>query len=310
MSKVALGIRAAQAGLLVNVALVIVKFLAGVIGNTYALVADAVESSTDIFSSLVVWGGLRVTTRSPDENHPFGYGKAEPLAAAAVALMLLAAGLGIGAAAIREIMTPHAVPASWTLVVAGAIVIIKEVLFRRVLDVGHETGSTAVRADAWHHRADAITSAAAFTGIAIAIWGGPGWEAADDWAALAASALIVWNGVRLMKPAIHDLMDRAPGPDVLRQIEAAARSVEGVCDIEKLRVRKFGMDYSADLHVQADPAMSLHEAHILGGRVKGAIKSVAPAVSDVLVHMEPHEPTTEAHEPGPAGIRAHSKGAD
>lgn len=291
MNKVAQGIRAAQTGLLVNAVLVVVKLLAGVIGNAYALVADAVESSTDIFSSLIVWRGLRVTTRPPDETHPYGYGKAEPLAAAVVSLLLLGAGVGVAVAAVREILTPHSSPAAWTLFVAGGVVLVKELLFRKVVDVGHETGSTAVQADAWHHRADAISSAAAFVGIAVALWGGPGWETADDWAALVAAGLIVFNGARMLRPAVHDLMDRRPDPDVVRRIEAAARGVDGVLMVEKLRVRKFGMDYSADLHVQADPALSLHDAHVLGGRVKGAIKAAVESVADVLVHMEPFEPS-------------------
>jgi cation diffusion facilitator family transporter len=178
--------RAALTGLLVNISLVIGKLLAGIAGHSYALVADAIESSTDIFSSLVVWGGLRVATRPADDDFPYGYGRAEPLAAAVVSFMLLGAALGIAVAAVGEIITPHHMPAPFTLVVIVIVVSIKELLFRRVIRVGVEIGSTAVKADAWHHRSDAITSAAAFVGISIALWGGPGWESADDWASLAA----------------------------------------------------------------------------------------------------------------------------
>ena len=182
MDQAERGMRAAQAGLLINVILVVVKLVAGIAGHTYALIADAVESSLDIVSSLVVWGGLRITMRPADEEYPYGYGKAEAIAAVVVAMMLLGAALGIAVAAINEIRTPHHMPAPFTLVVIPVVIVVKELLFRRVLAISRETGSSAVHADAWHHRSDAITSAAAFVGIAIALWGGPGWESADDWA--------------------------------------------------------------------------------------------------------------------------------
>src|SRR5512141_1627106 len=205
-------IKSAQIGIIVNALLALIKLVAGIVGNTYALVADAVESTADIFASLVVWGGLRVATRDPDEEYPFGYGKAESVAAAVVSMMLVAAAIGIGFEAVHEIRTPHRTPAPWTLLVLIAVLFVKYVLFRRTLSIGEEAGSTAGKADARHHLSDAITSAAAFVGISIALWGGPGWEQADDWAALFASAVIVFNGVRMLRSALHDLMDRMPGP--------------------------------------------------------------------------------------------------
>lgn len=283
------GIRSAQAGLLTNAVLALVKLIAGVLGNSYALIADAVESGADVFSSLVVWGGLRLSARQADEEYPFGYGKAEPLAAAVVGLMLLGAAVGIAIKAVHEIRTPHHTPAPFTLAVLAAVILIKEVLFRRVFAVGEDVGSTAVQADAWHHRSDAITSAAAFVGIAVALWGGPGWESADDWAALVAAGVIVVNAISIVRPAVADLMDRAPGEEVLARIATAATAVPTVQAIEKLNVRKAGMGYYVDIHVQADPAMSLHDAHVLSGRVKGAIRRAVPAVAGVLVHMEPFE---------------------
>jgi cation diffusion facilitator family transporter len=283
------GIQTAQLGLLVNAVLAVVKLVAGVLGNAYALVADAVESSADIFSSAVVWGGLRIATRQADEEYPFGYGKAEPLAAAVVALMLLGAAAGIAVEAIREIRTPHHTPAPFTLAVLVGVVVVKEVLFRRVLAVGAQVGSTAVKADAWHHRSDAITSIAAFIGISIALAGGPGWESADDWAALFAAGVILFNALRLLRPAIDDIMDRSPGSELEARISAAALATPDVRAIEKLRIRKVGLGYQVDLHVQAEPAMSLHDAHLLSGRVKGSIQSAVPQVAGVLIHMEPHE---------------------
>ncbi len=290
MKRLTSGIRAAQAGLFVNAALVVAKLAAGIVGHSYALVADAVESSTDIFASLIVWGGLHVSAQPADESHPYGHGKAEALATAAVALMLLGAALGIVIAAIREIRTPHHVPLPFTLVVLAGVVIIKEVLFRKVFAVGKEAHSKVVIADAWHHRSDAITSAAAFIGISLAIWGGPGWAAADDWAAIAAAAIIAINGGRFLRTAVNDLMDRTPEAAILNEIQQAAHSVAGVLATEKLRVRRFGPELLVDLHVQADPLISLHDAHILSGKVKGAVRAAVPTVRDVLVHMEPYEP--------------------
>lgn len=295
--NVARGIRSAQAGLITNAGLALTKLLAGVLGNSYALVADAIESTADIFSSLIVWGGLRIAARSPDEEYPFGYGKAESLAATIVSLMLLGAAIVIAVQAAIEIRTPHHTPATFTLIVLILVIVVKEFLFRRVFTVGSEVGSTAVKADAWHHRSDAITSAAAFVGISIAIIGGPGWQAADDWAAIAAAGIIFFNGTRILRPAVADLMDHSPETVLLARVEAAARSVEGVDAIEKLKMRKAGMGYFVDVHVQADPQLPLYDAHILSGRVKSAIREAVPSVLGVLVHMEPFQAAPAALSP-------------
>ena len=281
-------IRWAQAGLLVNAVLVLVKLIAGIIGHANALVADAVESSADIFSSLIVWMGLSIASRPADEDHPYGHGKAEPLAAAVVSLMLLGAAIGISIMAIREIVTPHHLPAPFTLFVAAGVIILKETLYRRVSRVGKEVGSTAIAADAWHHRADATSSLAAFIGISIALWGGRGWEAADDWAALVAAMLVAINGVRTLRPAISALMDEVPDRAVKEKAMQAALRVSGVQQIENLNVRGSGLGFYVDLHAQADPAMSLEEAHEIAAKVKYAIREAIPSVVSVLVHMEPY----------------------
>ena len=283
-------IRWAQAGLLTNAVLVLVKLIAGILGNANALVADAVESSADIFSSLIVWTGLSIASRPADENHPFGHGKAEPIAAAVVSLMLLGAAVGIALMAFREILRPHQSPAPFTLFVAAGVILIKEALYRRVVRVGRETGSTVVVADAWHHRSDAISSGAAFVGIAIALIGGQGWEAADDWAALVAALVITVNGARTLRPALSGLMDEAPDRSVWVVAHDAASRVEGVLRVEKLHVRSSGTGYYVDLHVQADPQLSLEAAHEIGARVKYAIREAIPRAVNVLVHMEPYKP--------------------
>jgi len=281
--------RLAKVGIAVNAILAMIKLLTGVVGHSYALIADGIESTADIFSSLVVWSGLRISTRSADDHYPFGYGKAEALAGAIVSLMLLTAALAIAVESVREIITPHHAPAPFTLVVLVIVMIIKEAMFRRVAAAGREAGSTALQADAWHHRADVITSGCAFIGISVALIGGAGWEMADDWAALVAASIIAYNGVGLLRPAVADLMDRTPAGDLPNRISTAAVEVSEVRAIEKLKIRKAGVEYFVDLHVQADPAMSLHDAHILSGKVKSAIRAAVPAVAGVLIHMEPFE---------------------
>jgi cation diffusion facilitator family transporter len=287
------GVRSAQLGLLINATLAGIKLIAGLVGNSYALVADAVESTADVLASVIVWGGLAIAAQPADEDHPFGHGKAEPLAAAAVALMLLGAAIGIAIEAIQEIRTPHGPPAAWTLGVLAAVMLAKAVLSRRVQSVGAAIDSTALKADAGHHMSDAVTSAAAFVGISLAVWGTrvrgqPVWAVADDWAALVATAVIAYNGIVLLRPALHDLMDRMPGADVLVPVRRAAESVPGVLAVEKLHARRTGLAYRVDIHVQADPSTPLDEAHALGHRVTDAIRAAVPQVDAVLVHMEPY----------------------
>lgn len=289
MANLRSGIRAAQAGMLVNAVLAITKLIAGLVGNAYALVADAVESSADIMSSIIVWSGLAIASQPPDEDHPYGHGKAEPLAAAVVSLMLIGAAIAISVEAIAEIRVPHHSPAPWTLGVLVGVIVTKWLLSRRVLAVGATIGSHAVRADAFHHLSDALTSAAAFIGISIALVGGPGWESADDWAALLASAIILFNGISMLKPALHDLMDRMPGAEVVVPVRDVAESIPGVLAVEKLFVRRMGTAYRVTIHVQADGKMPLDQAHELGARVKYAIRDRIPGVQYVLVHMEPYE---------------------
>ena len=283
------GMRSARLGIGINALLALIKLVAGLVGNAYALVADAIESGTDIVASTIVWGGLRVAAREPDEAYPFGYGKAESLAAASVALLIIAAAIGIAVEAIAGIRQPHLAPAPWTLAVLVGVIVVKWWLSRYVNAVGADIDSSAVRADATHHLSDALTSAAAFVGISIAVIGGPGWEAADDWAALVASGVILFNGIAILRPSMAELMDRSAATDVVQAISRAALGVSGVLATEKLAVRKAGMGYRVTIHVHADPRMSLFDAHVLSGRVKSAIREALPRVQSVLVHMEPFE---------------------
>ncbi len=280
-------LRATFAGLAVNVALVAAKLLAGFFGHSQALIADAVESLGDIFSSIIVWRGLVVAETPPDEDHPYGHGKAEPLAAAAVSVMLLVAGGLIGYHSLRGIIAPRVAPSAWTLLVLVGVIVVKEMLFRFVLREAEHLKSPAVEADAWHHRSDAFTSAAAFIGISIAVIGGKGYENADNWAALAAACVIALNGWRLLRPAFNDLMDRSPDREIIEQIETIAATIPGVDRVEKCFVRKMGFRLYADMHVEVQPEMTVMRSHEIAHAVKDKVRAEIPAVSDVLIHIEP-----------------------
>lgn len=281
------GLRATFLGLAVNVVLAGTKFVAGVFGHSHALVADATESLADVLSSLIVWRGLTVAATPADEDHPYGHGKAEPLAAAFVAAMLLGAAMWIAVTAIGEVAEPHLSPKPFTLFVLLAVVLIKEILFRYVLREGASVDSAAMRSDAWHHRSDAITSVAAGIGISVALIGGKGYESADDWAAIAAACVIGWNGWRLLRPALNELMDTAPGREIVEEVRRVAATIPGVEEVEKCFVRKMGYHYYVDMHVEVDPEMTVRRSHEIAHEVKDKVRDEIPDVHDVLVHIEP-----------------------
>lgn len=290
-SRLQRGLRATFVGMAVNTVLAAVKMVVGTVGHSQALVADGVESMADVLSSMIVWRGLVVAAAPADADHPYGHGKAEPLAAAIVAAVLLLAAVAIAAKSFGEILTPHHSPKPFTLVVLIAVVVIKEGLFRFVLWQGTMVESTAVQVDAWHHRSDAITSLAAAIGISVSLIGGPGYAAADDVAAVAAAGIIAWNGCRLLRPALAELMDASPGLTVTNEIKDAARAVPGVRQVEKCLVRKMGYHLLVDMHVEVDPKMTVDRAHQIAHQVKDHVRETVPKVRDVLVHIEPSKAT-------------------
>ena len=291
-------LRATFLGMAVNAVLTTTKFIAGVLGHSHALVADAVESLADIISSMIVWRGLVVAAEPADEDHPYGHGKAEPIAAAVVSTMLLLAAGWIMVTASGEIRSPHQAPAPFTLIVLILVILIKEGLFRFVLSESVSVQSTVVKTDAWHHRSDAITSAAAGIGIGIALIGGPGYESADDYAALVAAVVIAFNGWRLLRPALNELMDRTPTGDIVDRIPNLARSIPGVDNVEKCFIRKMGYHYYVDMHVEVDPDMTVSCSHRIAHEVKDKIREEIPAVYDVLVHIEPRRRQATGPEGG------------
>jgi len=283
------GLRSTIVSILANALLALIKGTAGVLGNSYALIADAIESTTDIASSLIVWGGLKISGIPPDIDHPYGHGKAEPLAATVVSLFLFAVAIGIAIQSVREIAVPHHAPAPFTLVVLLVVVATKEALFRFVFNVGKRIESTAVKSDAWHHRSDALTSGCAAIGISIALIGGAGYESADKWAALFASFVIAFNAFRILRPAVNEMMDAAPASAVERAVRETARHLDGVVGLEKCRIRKMGLWYYVDLHVTVEGHITVRAGHTIAREVKAKILEAHANIADVLVHIEPSD---------------------
>jgi len=280
-------------GLVVSILLAGGKFVAGILGHSSAIVADGVESLADTIGSLTIWQGFRVASRKPDADHPYGYGRAETLAALSVGALLVVAAVVIVAKAFRDMLSPHSAPAAWTLMVLVGVIVTKEILFRLVLRGAEMFESDAARADAWHHRSDAITSAAAFIGVSIAIWGpdmfnAPRLVLADEVAAMIASGIILFTAVRLIRPSLRELLDAAT-PDLAEKIHATAAQVEGVALVEKVHVRKSGRGYLVDMHLHVPQDLSVRAAHALAGKVKAIVRERHPSVHHVLIHVEPDE---------------------
>lgn len=276
-------------GVFTNGLLAVVKGAAGVLGHSQALIADAIESASDVLSSLVVLGGLKVAAEAPSQKHPYGKGRAEPMAAAVIAVTLFGAGGVVAVTSVREIINPHRAPEPYTLIVLVGVILVKEGLFRFVKDKAQKSRSLALEADAWHHRSDAITSLAAFIGISIALIGGRGFEAADDWAALVAAGILAFNGWHLLRPALSELTDAMPDQKIVAEIREIAYSIKGVKGTHRCWVRKLGLDYFVDLDILVEGSLSVREGHDLAHQVNDAVTARLPFVRKVMVHVEPED---------------------
>ena len=291
------GVKATVWGIVASAFLAVVKILSGIIGNSYALIADGIESVLDIMSSMVVWGSLRIASQPTTERYPFGYGKAEPLAAMVVATVLLGGGAGIVIQSVSEIRTPHHMPEPFTLAVLIGVIVSKEIMFRVLHNTGESIGSKAMQTDAWHHRSDSLTSLAALIGISIALYMGEGYESADDWAALFAAGVIGFNGIKLFRSGWREVLDVAEPPELIARIREVASGVPRVCGIEKCRVRRSGLALYIDLHVLVDGDISVREGHDIAHFVKDALLESSLGVQDVTVHIEPSDLDPSEHSP-------------
>jgi cation diffusion facilitator family transporter len=270
-----------------NVLLAIVKAIVGFFGNSFALIADAIESTTDIFSSILVMVGIRYAAKPPDKLHPYGHGRAEPLMTFIVVGILIFSASLIAYESINNIRTPHELPQSYTLWFLAVIIAWKEISYRFVIRKSKETHSTSLKADAWHHRSDALTSVAAFIGISIALILGDGYESADDWAALFSSAFILYNCYHIFRPALGEIMDENVYPEMEEQIRKIAMTVEGITGTEKLLIRKTGMTYQLELHANVDGNISVKAGHDISHKLKDKLKEEIPQLENVTIHIEP-----------------------
>lgn len=286
-TKIQKAINTAYLSIFGNALLALIKALTGILGNSFALIADAIESTTDVFASVLVLLGLKYAARPADANHPYGHGKAEPLVTFAVVGFLVVSATVIASQSIHNIQNPQKTPAGYTLIVLGFIILVKELFYRFVSNRSEETKSTSLKADAWHHRSDAITSLMAFIGISIAIFMGEGYEAADDWAALFASGFIIFNAYLIFRPALGEIMDEHLYDDLVLEIRTIAKTVEGVLDTEKCYVRKSGITFHVDLHLIVQGDSSVREGHNIAHRLKNELQRQLPELSDILIHVEP-----------------------
>ncbi|MVO07858.1 cation diffusion facilitator family transporter [Flavobacterium sp. TP390] len=282
-------IKATYFSILGNIGLATIKGLAGFFGNSYALIADAIESTADIFSSFLVLFGIKYSNRPADENHPYGHGRAEPLITFIVVGFLITSATIIAYESIQNIGTPHQLPKSWTLIVLAIIIIWKEYSFQKVMKRAIQTNSSSLKADAWHHRSDAVTSIAAFLGISIALFFGKGYESADDWAALLASFFILYNSYLIFRPALGEIMDEHRYQDLEQNIRTISLKVEGILGTEKCFIRKAGMKYHVDLHAIVDANISVKEGHDLAHQLKDTLRNEIFELGHVLIHVEPNE---------------------
>ncbi len=287
MTNAQTAVRTAYFSIFTNTALALIKWLAGFFGNSYALIADAIESTTDIFSSLLVLFGLKYANRPADKNHPYGHGRAEPLITFVVVTFLIISAVVIAYKSILNIFTPHELPESYTLLILAPIIIWKEISYRLVIKKSKETNSSSLKADAWHHRSDAITSVLAFIGISIALYFGKGYEAADDVAALFASAFIIYNSYLIFRPALGEIMDEHVYDDLIEDIRKVSLTVKGVIETEKCFIRKAGMQYHVDLHAIVDGNISVTQGHDIAHNLKDTLREQIPQLGHVLIHIEP-----------------------
>jgi cation diffusion facilitator family transporter len=279
-------VRATYFSIASNALLALIKGLAGFFGNSYALTADAIESTTDIFSSLLVLFGIKYSNKPADENHPYGHGRAEPLITFLVVGFLITSATIIAYESILNIGIPHKLPESWTLFVLGAIILWKEYSFRLVMKRSKEANSSSLKADAWHHRSDAITSVAAFIGISIALTLGNGYESSDDFAALFASGFIFYNSYKIFRPALGEIMDENLHEDLIVEIRKVSLQVNGIIYTEKCFIRKAGMKYHVDLHAVVNANITVKEGHEISHLLKDTLRKEIPELGHVLIHIE------------------------
>lgn len=274
-------------GLAVNFVLAVVKLVGGVWGRSFALISDGVNSLGDVVATLVVLFALRVAQRPADDEHPYGHTRAEAIAGSYVALLIVISAVALGWEALQRWHALHPIPPTWTLWIAGSNVAIKESLYRYKLMIGRRTNSSAIIANAWDHRSDALCSLAVLVGLSCVRLGGERWLWADEAAALVVVAAIIASALQLMISSCNELMDVQADPELVQKIREEAAAIDQVQAVEKLWVRKSGLEYFADIHIQVDHRLTVADGHRIGHHVKDHLTEKFPVLRDVLVHLEP-----------------------
>jgi len=275
-------------GLMVNLALGLGKLLGGILGQSFALIADAVNSLGDVLSTIVVLAALKIAQRPADAEHPYGHSRAEGIAATNVAVLIIVSGVLVGVEALQRWTLPSVIPPAWTLWIAGANIVVKESLYHYSHRIGVRTGSSSLIANAWDHRSDALCAFAVLVGLALLRFGGLKYDWADELASLIVAGAILFSGVQLFRSSATNLMDIQADPELLALIRDEAGGVEGVCEVETLWVRKSGLEFFADIHIEVDSQLTVEQGHRIGHQVKDRLLERFANLRDVLVHLEPH----------------------
>jgi len=287
----ALGRRGAWVGIIGNAFLSLIKILAGILGKSYSLISDGLHSLSDITSSLAVLFGMIVAAKPRDKEHPYGHGKAESIASLTVAIMLIVFGLIIGYKVVSSYVDEAVFvePAAYTLWIAFFSVIAKEGMYRYKVNLGKKIKSTSLIADAWHHRSDALSSAVVVVALVLTIYAGEKWAFMDRAGALAVSVMILYAGVKVYLRAASELMDESVDPEIEKEVKKIASTIKEIKYVETLLVRKAGLDFLVDMHIEVDANLSVLESHSIAKLVKNKILQEMPQVKSVLVHVEPYE---------------------
>ncbi len=273
--------------LLSNIVLTIITWIAGVLGNSNAIIANAIESTNDIIASSVVFFGLKYSQKPANEDYPYGRGRIEPIITFIVVLIMILSAVFIVLGAIHNMNTPHALPKKWTLIFVTAFLVWKECCYRLVYKKSKQLNSSALLAEAWHHRSDALTSIATLAGISLALFLGAEYAYLDDVAAIVASIFIVYNAFKIFRPAWGEIMDKNSHEKFKLMIYEDAQLIPDIIQIEKCHVRKVGIYYYIDMHLEVDGKMPVRRGHAISHEFKDLLMDKHHEIGDVLIHIEP-----------------------
>ena len=277
------------AGMAINIFLTILKIFIGFIGNSQSVIADGVHSLSDCSTDIAVLIGLKYWNEPPDECHPYGHRRIETIVAVFIGLILCLAGIGLCYQAIEKFKTgAFVVPLKITLLAALVSIIVKEFLYHWTMRVANRVKSSAMRANAWHHRTDSLSSIAVAVAISFALYN-PTWAILDPLAAFAVGLFIIQAAYSITKPALKELADQGATEEELQEIEKIVLAVEGVLSVHALRSRFLGPGLQIDLHIQVDGNLSVSDGHAIAGHAKRHLLEDGPGIVDVLVHLEPYE---------------------